>query len=403
MGEVDEIKSIEEIKEEAKWQNIDDKTCEEAIKRMSERVSDTSGWISIALKDGSGFKYLQESMGNLYSEFDETSWYHMFLTENADFMSDNLVGKGAVAVRVGSLSQNMQGKYNFFKVYLDTMKRMQPAIDKIRDILAEMYLEKGFEDAIKLIGVKKYFKEHSFDEKRFNDLNSFISSINTFLRKDMGELDRRATESADLFNNKYADYSSGDAFEKDYKVARDRDYKKILESEHVIGDMMEYNGNGVCNIKDGHYNRWRVIDMNITDTVLKIKFGDLKSSMEKIEHICEELKGMDLSFSEGRSEFSSLSLSLRVLIDVMEEFAKETKTIAEGFEKADSKAPYCFLNELPALGDSLSYDLSIIKKGGLKGGGSEFTVMFDLIVSSIRKHYEDFMNYAMTVKLDSIG
>ena len=401
MGEVDEIKSIEEIKEEAKWQNIDDKTCEEAIKRMSERVSDTSGWISIALKDGKGFKYLQESLGNLYSEFDESSWYHFFLTENADFMSDNLVGKGAVAVRVGSLSQNMQGKYTFFRIYLDTLNKMKPAIDKLRDILAEMYLEKTFEDAIILIGVNKYFKEHYFDENKYNELNTFIGSINNFLKLNMGDLDKRATSSQDYFNRNYADQSE-DVFEKGYKDARDEDYKKILVSEHVIGDMMEYNGNGVCNIRDGQYNRWNVIDKSIT-SVLKIKFGDLKSSMEKVEHLCQEIKNIDLSVDNSRSELSSLSLNLRVLIDVLEQFAKETKTIAEGFEKGDSKAPYCFLNELPALSGSLEYDLSIIKKGGHKGGGSEYTVMFDLIVSSMRKHFEQFMVYNLNVKVDSIG
>ena len=49
MGEVDEIKSIEEIRNETKWENIDDKACEEAIRLMSERVEDTSGWLAIAL------------------------------------------------------------------------------------------------------------------------------------------------------------------------------------------------------------------------------------------------------------------------------------------------------------------------------------------------------------------
>ena len=403
MGEVDEIKSIEEIRNKAKWENIDDKACEEAIRLMSERVEDTSGWLAIALKDGSGFKYLQESIGNLYTEFDETSWYNIFLTENADYMSDNLIGKAAVAVRVAGHSQNLQAKYELFlKVYLDNLNKLKPAIDKVRDILKEVYLGENLEKAIKLIGVKKYFKQHSLDEKRYDELNSFISRVNDFLKESMSSLDNGAKESEEYYKANFPTYTDRDAFEKGYIEAREKDYRKILSDKRIIGDMMEYRGDGVCYIKDGHYNRWNAIDKYINNEILPIKFSDLKSEMDKVLHTCEELKSMDLSVSDIRSEFSSLSLNLRVLIDVMEDFAKEVKIIAEGFEKGDSKAPYCFLNQLPILGSSLEPDLSLIKKGGHKGGGSEYTIMFDLIVSSIRKHYEAFMSYETNVKLKSL-
>lgn len=356
MGELDERekninnildpeKTLDDIKSASKWQNLDPQVIENEVKRIRLLVEGVTLAMSDILNGEVSYDTMYKNMLDLFDSLYETGWLSMFLSENENEFPTDLTSTFKLPETVNRLPDDQKKKYIAACKYWCGLKYMQPALNKVSEMVTLYALNDVAKKGYDILQSKARFKKVGFDKAFYEKLYQAILKINSFTSMRDSEFRQSAKASMEYIEKNGYDEEDSEL----YRLKND-DYRKLVENNNKeFKDIISYDSSGSYNIVSGYDSKAAAID-TIVEVLKKISFSSIIDEMNKVISLCSELGSMNIrAVSEYSPECSSLAVSIDELIKVSNEFAKEIKDVADGYKNKNNDAPSCYLKDIPSL------------------------------------------------------
>ncbi|MCR5805284.1 MAG: hypothetical protein K6G47_13605 [Clostridia bacterium] len=342
---LDPEKTREDVINGSKWQNLDPQVIEDEVKRIRLTVEGVTLAMSDIMNGETSYDEMYENLLNLFEFLSETGWLSLFLSENENEFPADLSSTFKLPETVNRLPDDQKRKYMTACKYWSGLKYMQPALNKVSELVTVFTLNDTAKNGFDILQCKTRFKRAGFDKAYYDKLYQAIFKLNSFLDMDYSDFRQRAKASMEYIEKN--GYSEEDS---ELNRLKNDDYKKIVESEGTgFKDVFSYDSSGSYNIVTGYDTRAAAID-RVVETLKKVSFSSLIDKMKEALSLCSELGSMNIrAVGEYSPECSSFAVSVDEFIKASIKYAEEIEDSADGFKNKNNDAPYCYLKDIPRL------------------------------------------------------
>jgi len=244
---------------------------------------------------------------------------------------------------VDSLPAEKQKTYETALSFHQDAKILLDAFAQVELIFRYLPLE----DAFRIQRLKLNFEDVDMNESVYDKVNKDTLAISELINSSWSSLEEKARRSRVLYQDSHGILSK-DAFEKEYRRERSRDYQDIVKGYSVYERLYD-RGDGTFSNRSDWIADMKIID-KYTQQVAIIK--NLDTALEKALNECKGFTERDVPAMTKnlKNEYSRhLSAALQNLVEKTTVFASTALEDYKKFRSGDSEAPYCFMKKLPSL------------------------------------------------------